>query len=367
MRVNKKWVIISITIFITLSLFFRKDIVLLASNSDSRTVNELLKAVAFVSGNSDLNLKIAYNYKNGNVYKKDINKARKYFIKAYDQNNVIAAYELYQLTKNTDPVKAFDYIYVSTYVDQSNENSLIDMAKVYENGSGTNVDNLLAYKFYKKAFELNNFNMDSIMGMSRISLKEESLLPFAVSYLELASDLGSPIAKYNLGALYYEGKIVSKDYLKSEDLLYSSYLAGNSDAALSLGINFKDKVFKGDKNYTKAIFFLNESVNMGNIKAKYYLAEMYYKGYGTSRDIAKGESILRELIGTEYEALASVKLLTFSNSEDSAKLIKSAMGTISVESEENVAQVPVIVFDNINKDSNIFIKQQPVLLLSQEN
>lgn len=315
---------------------------------------------------NSINLKIGDLYFNGKSVHKDLNQAKNYYSRV---NTNESKYKMYEIYKETDIKKAFSYLQDSVFNGYSDNNAIVKLADMFLNGNGTYKDELTAIVLYEKALNIKQ-DADIELKLADLYLNnklEEKFKFKSFDYYMKSAKFGNSKAQYNLAVLYYEGSIIEKNYELSENWFLEAYKNNNADAALNLGINYKDGVFGKKIDYEKAVFYFNEAIKLGNIKAKYYLGEMYYKGYGVDKDVKKGETLLNELIGTEYEPLASVKLLTFSDTDGTKKLIKNAYESIekNLKIEED-AQKVIVKLDKIDsKKDNLFIKIEPDVVLKK--
>jgi len=100
-----------------------------------------------------------------------------------------------------------------------------------------------------------------------------------------------------LGACYYEGEGVQKDYAKAFQLLKYAYDAGSTWGVCYLGKCY----FRGwgvQQDYVKAREFL-EQVNWSNKEAFFMLGYIYGRGLGVPEDIKKGVEYLQKANGNQ--------------------------------------------------------------------
>ena len=154
----------------------------------------------------------------------------------------------------------------------------------------------------------------------------------AVEFLIESANLGNTVAKYQLGKMHLQGKVVSKDiltalkwledlvtdknqyaeyllgktYLKGEDveanaerakeLLRRAIAQGNKYAAYTLGKALLDGE-KLKKNTADAVEFLKQSAEKGMLPAEYVYGKLLYQGELVEKDAEKALEYLERAAG----------------------------------------------------------------------
>lgn len=367
-------ILISIYVLILLTMYYKNVIIAkcLTQVTYYENIGNYKKAknilnIAKILNNSDLYIKLAEIKQNDKYGKPNKDKAIKYLKQALAMNNYKSAYNLYIIYLNIDSTIAFNYLltYINNY-DKVIYSDYIALADMYINGIGTKVNINEGLINYEKSLYINNDNSELHLKIANLYLLEKDFINIAMKHFTQSALLKNSTAKYNLGVLYFEGKYLDQDLSESEEWFIAAYKAGSAEAALTLGINYKDGLFGERSDYSKALFYFNEAVALNNIKAKYFLAEMFYKGYGVPQDTKMGKKILNELIGTEYETLATIKFLTFSGEDETKQIIRNALNDLDINEDTNEDtdnQKATIEFERLidNKKNKIFIKIEPEL------
>ncbi|MBN2731507.1 MAG: sel1 repeat family protein, partial [Balneolaceae bacterium] len=139
---------------------------------------------------------------------------------------------------------------------------------LYYTGKGVERDYSRAVAFWKKAVALNNKHATSNLGVAYENGNGVNLnYAKAAEYYSRAEELGYNQASADLARLYTEGLGVTRDLGKA---LEHYFTAGSRDYEFNLD---------------QAI--IDEVVNEGDDVALFYLAKLYYYGYGVSEDQSK--------------------------------------------------------------------------------
>lgn len=89
---------------------------------------------------------------------------------------------------------------------------------------------------------------------------------------------------FNNGVMYYEGRIVPKDYNQAAACFEKACELGHAEAMLYLGVMY-DFGLGVEKNDEKAIELLLRSAELGNAKAQFIVGNKYFNGNGVAKDI----------------------------------------------------------------------------------
>jgi len=118
--------------------------------------------------------------------------------------------------------------------------------------------------------------------LGRVYYKKEDYKT-ALNFYMKAAKQGDIFAKYKLFFIYYEGKIVDKNYTKSFNLAMDLAKQGQADAQGVLGAFYSDGI--GVKEDNKEAFkWSMKSAKQGNITAQYDLGKLYFDGRGVKKD-----------------------------------------------------------------------------------
>jgi TPR repeat protein len=100
------------------------------------------------------------------------------------------------------------------------------------------------------------------------------------------ADQGDPIAQFNIGAMYSDGKGVTQDYTEAAKWFRKAADQGDTAAQLNLGIMYQTG--RGvPKDDTEAVKWYRKAAELGDAGAQYNLGTMYEQGLGMPRDAGK--------------------------------------------------------------------------------
>jgi len=121
--------------------------------------------------------------------------------------------------------------------------------------------------------------------LGRVYYKKEDYKTALNLYMKAAKQ-GDIFAKYKLFLIYYEGKIVDKNYTKSFNLAMDLAKQDQAGAQGILGAFYSDGIgVKKDKK--EAFKWFMKSAKQGNIAAQYDLGKLYHYGWGYKKDYVK--------------------------------------------------------------------------------
>lgn len=106
---------------------------------------------------------------------------------------------------------------------------------------------------------------------------------YLIDYFTYSISQGSGASACTLGAMYYNGRGVEKDYLKAIELYELSASRGNVDAVENLGYCYyygRD----GKVDYKKAFEYFTKASVAGSLNATYKIGDMYKNGYYVEKD-----------------------------------------------------------------------------------
>ena len=145
---------------------------------------------------------------------------------------------------------------------------LLGIGGLYENGLGVEKDATKAFSYYKRAADMGNATAEFLTGYAYMNGEgTEKNVEQGLKYLERSTTSSNLGCEY-LGMLYYYGADVPQDYQKAMHW----YMQGNIE------------------NYTGG--------------SRILIAQMYYKGEGTSVNYAKSLELLDQLRKEEYPGAA---------------------------------------------------------------
>lgn len=177
---------------------------------------------------------LAECYKFGKYVDRDIKLAEKYYLMAFNKGHIESGNDLgflYQQEKKYE--KAIEYYHKIADLDYGNENirhissSCQYLARLYEKGRGTNIDNNKAFYYYQKANYRNRYD-NNLYLLGRCYEKGIGVdigLNMAIYYYKLADDEGNKKAKMRLDLLepnyYLKPEELAKKYEDEKDYIKS--------------------------------------------------------------------------------------------------------------------------------------------------
>lgn len=212
-------------------------------------VSELLTPEQLVAEGMD------YLYStNGKLYNKET--AKKLFQKAADQGAGQAFYYLGEVVKRSDDQDRFDKAlrYYEKAVELGCDLGLLGKGDLLEYGRGMDRDSEQAKQLYEEAL-----------------------------------NRGCVLANIDLGDYYRDGVGIDRDYLKALEY-YSAFLNDSSltDSTEDVYARIGDLYYTGiagiDRNYQEAIRWFTKGRESGKAHSIAALGDMYYSGYGVTRN-----------------------------------------------------------------------------------
>lgn len=146
----------------------------------------------------------------------------------------------------------------------------------------------------------------SFYSQDHPELMTEELIPVVIGYFEKAVDAGIPRAALNLGALYYNGVFVKRNFRKAIDLYTIASESDETDIASIACSNLGYCYYYGrdiEVDYEKAFkYFFRSAIFYNDPVALYKLGDMYRNGYFVAKDEKMAYKLYREA-----EACANVQ------------------------------------------------------------
>jgi uncharacterized protein len=119
----------------------------------------------------------------------------------------------------------------------------------------------------------------------RTERKNRQLANRAAAY-RIRAELGDAKSQFALGAMYYYGKGVSKDYVEAARWHLKSAEQGNADAQYSIAsIYYSGKGLP--KDYSEGARWCRRAAEQGDAPAQYALGIIYRRGHGVLQDYAE--------------------------------------------------------------------------------
>ncbi len=322
-----------------LATFYREGIAGLPLDSE--------KAISLYQQAAEMNNKYALNnlgkiYFRGKLVEQDYKKALEYFLAAAE-HKYTDSYKYLGFLYSTDLVGEANYKLAKKYLllateDQSNYDSRLRLAGIYQRGlggaknideaislirtagkiqnrdldyytgqtfnfggRGIEIDYKLAKQFYSKA-ENNNVigAINNLAELYRFGYGVKQDYVKAIDYYKRIIAQGSGIGMYNLAELYRDGHGVSINPKRSFELMQKSANTGFFPAYLELS-SFYTKGYGISIDHAKAINWLEAAINEGYSEAYYHLGKKYYDGEGVSVDLNYSLSLMKSAVKEGYE------------------------------------------------------------------
>ena len=280
-------------------------------NQEDYEKSEKWYKMAAGKGNVDAMLSLAYYiYEISN--KRDINLAKKWYEKAYNEGYEEAEEKLENLMNSEEIYKKGKFYFIQKdyeksekwykmAADKGNVDAMFDLAyDIYEISNKRDIN--LAKKWYEKAANLGN-----IVAMNNLGViyYKEGNNEKAKEWHKKSANLGASIAMNNLGRIYErEGNIdeAKEWYKKSANL-------GASIAMNNLGI-----IYEREGNIEEAKEWYEKVANLGNRVAMNNLGVIYYKEGNNEKakewhkkSANLGSSIAMNNLGIIYEREGNIE------------------------------------------------------------
>ncbi|GES92221.1 Sel1-like repeat protein [Rhizophagus clarus] len=225
---------------------------------------------------------IGYCYQYGIGIEKDEKKAFECYLKAANEGNIHAQYNLGICHQNgigvsKDDEKAFEWYFKSAEGELSIAQSVL--GNCYQNGTGTKKDKNKAFEYYLNAAKRENSNTYIKLGdcyRNRNSIRRNDYKAYEC-YLR-AVNRGNSDAANNLGDLYKSG--FGRSLNEAFNWYQKAAKNGNRIAQYNLGncYRFGNGVYM---DLSKAFEFYKISANNGYVNAQFALGYCYSNGIGT--------------------------------------------------------------------------------------
>ena len=215
----------------------------------------------------------------------NIDKSISYFKKAADLDDVQSFYELGKLLLMHDKIK--DGIsYLDKASSHGSEDSSLILGELYESGEFVTKDYKKAFKYFKRALDQNEVSSASY-DLGRFYLfgvGVEENINKAISYFKKTIPSNS-YACFYLYSIYTNPRFNHVDEEKAMKYLKKGVELNDFACLLNLGTCYLDGI--GVKqNYKKAFELYIKSYNTRKTShALHNIANCYYYGYGTKKDV----------------------------------------------------------------------------------
>ncbi|MCB6607146.1 MobP3 family relaxase [[Clostridium] symbiosum] len=172
-------------------------------------------------------------------------------------------------TKKTEPDFEEAFRLFLQEAESGNALAMYDLARMFADGLGRQVDMQSANEWYQKA-----------------------LTAFLSAEL-LAEERRRPYLQYRIGKMYAAGLGTEQDYKKAATWLSKAVAQNHKYAQYSLaGLYYRGQGVQQD--YKQALLLYQRSASQSNPYASYELAKMYRDGIGTEKDDSKAQEHFRQ-------------------------------------------------------------------------
>lgn len=126
----------------------------------------------------------------------------------------------------------------------------------------------------------------------------------AVKWYGSAAEQGFVPAQLQLGAVYFNGLGVEKDYGQALFWFTKAAERGDAEAQTNLGYLY-DKAFGVGQDYKKAVAWYRKAAAQGHASAQFDLGMMYYEGLGVAQDYIEAHKWLNIAAGNGHPDAAA--------------------------------------------------------------
>lgn len=202
------------------------------------------------------------------------------------------------------------------------------LSKCYEWGIGVDADQIYANKLLEKAAKLGDGPAAFSIAYSALILKKNSKDVNIIELFKQAAAVDYPPALTNLGILYYRGEIVVQDRQYGLQLLRRAAILGSETATQALQkilSNYEteqDQKIKLEEHQQDPyqIEAAKKRAEQGSGEAYHYLATLFLKGIGVTKDEKYAVSLLEKSCDLKYpEAMHDLGVFYFISSENDKK------------------------------------------------
>lgn len=263
----------------------------------SPEIEALLKAAE--KNSKEAMIELGERYWDGNGVEVSLEKAWQWFRKVAESGDASAQYDYairimeLGLHADSDANEKEAFSWFLKAAEAGNTDAMASVAHCYRTGMGAAENLSKAVEWYQKAAEkkhpaallaLGELSEDGLGGL-------EKSLANAVYFFQLAAELGSEEARFNLGYMYFEGRGVTKDVAKGVELLKLAAKGEQVDAQFELARCYAEGIGV-EKNEIAAVKLLKKAVAQDHFEARYYLAEHLYHGRGVEKNLARAYALL---------------------------------------------------------------------------
>ena len=260
------------------------------------------------------------------------------------------------------------WLWFNKAAESDNAEALFYMGKMVDNGLGVPKNPGYAAVFYTTAADQGYAEAENAITVSGLEFEAgkayyfsaDSWLDYkkAFTWMQKAADKGNDWAYEYLGAMYQEGKGVTKSDTKA----FAAYLkvATNKehDSVGKLRVGEMYYLGKGvTRDYTKAFEWFVKSAANKNAIAQARVGEMYYQGRGTTKDYTKAFEAYHIATHTILESARNSAI--YGDAEDK-KAYKNQSAIAHTNYEDSYAKLSKVGSADYQKDSHLELRAKAV-------
>lgn len=250
-------------------------------------------------GSAKAEVRMAYMYRKGIFFDKDIEEAKLLLKSAAAFNHLPAFNELGNVYKAVE-----DY---ETAISWYEKASALDFAPadnslgtIYRDGLGVEQSYRKALKYYRKAEKAGYSDAQNSLGyMYKNGLGLKANPKEAVKWYKKAAASGNSSAQVNLAYMFRNGLGVIKDEKKSVEWYEKAAKNGNVNAMNNLGVAYQ----KGEgtsRNYKNALEWYEKAAERAYAPAQNNLGNIYELGLGIVQDFYKAFELYQKSSDADY-------------------------------------------------------------------
>ena len=260
------------------------------------------------------------------------------------------------------------WLWFNKAAESDNAEALFYMGKMVDNGLGVPKNPGYAAVFYTTAADQGYAEAENAITVSDLEFEAGRAYYFsanswldykkAFTWMQKAADKGNDWAYEYLGAMYQEGKGVTKSDTKA----FAAYLkvATNKeyDNIGKLRVGEMYQLGKGvTRDYTKAFEWFVKSAANKNAIAQARVGEMYYQGRGTTKDYTKAFEAYHIATHTILESARNSAI--YGDAEDK-KAYKNQSAIAHTNYEDSYAKLSKVGSADYQKDSHLELRAKAV-------
>ena len=322
-------------------------------------------------GNTKDQVKLAKYYYSGMGVQKDYAQAWLWFNKAAESDNAEALFYMGKMVDNGLGVPknpGYAAVFYTTAADQGYaeaENAItvsgleFEAGKAYYFSADSWLDYKKAFTWMQKAADKGNdwaYEYLGAMYQEGKGVTKSDTKAFA-AYLKVATNKEhDSVGKLRVGEMYYLGKGVTRDYTKAFEWFVKSAANKNAIAQARVG----EMYYSGKgvtQDHTKAFEWFVKSAANKNAIAQAKVGEMYYQGRGTTKDYTKAFEAYHIATHTILESARNSAI--YGDAEDK-KAYKNQSAIAHTNYEDSYAKLSKVGSADYQKDSHLELRAKAV-------